>query len=288
MLIVIIPLFLLSILLYGFYQVWYASNYPKRSVKGKTVLITGAGRGLGRLQADRFAKLGAKLILWDNNAETLEKTREELSAITSVTAAVVDVSNSETFLAAAEKTPPVDYLINNAGISHIRSTLELTERELNLLVSINALSHFTAIKAFLPGMIERKFGHITCIASAAGHVGCGWISDYCAAKHALIGLMEALRFEIQVQKYPVTTSTICPLFVRTPMVEAVPEGQLTGSVLEPDAVADRIVEATVRGEEMVFIPDSLGLILPLIRLLPSKLQMKLLGPTAFGVLTKLV
>jgi all-trans-retinol dehydrogenase (NAD+) len=288
MLVALILLFLLSILLYGFYQVWYASNYPKRSVKGKTVLITGAGRGLGRLQADRFAKLGAKLVLWDINAENLDKTREELSTIATVSTAIVDVSKPEAVSAAAAEAGPVDYLINNAGIAHVKSTLDLTERDVGLLVSINALSHFTAIKAFLPGMIERKFGHITCISSAAGHVGCGWLSDYCAAKHALVGLMEALRFEIKVQQYPVTTSTICPLFVNTPLLEGAPEGSLTGSVLAPETVADRIVEATVRGEEMVLIPESLGIIIPLIRLLPSKLQMKLLGPTAFGVLTKLV
>jgi all-trans-retinol dehydrogenase (NAD+) len=288
MLAVVIVLFLLSIFLYGFYRVWYASNYPKRSVKGKTVLITGAGRGLGRLQADRFAKLGANLILWDINAENLEKTKEELAAVTNVATAIVDVSKSESVFEAARQAGPVDYLINNAGIAHVKSTLELTERDVNVLVSINALSHFTAIKAFLPGMVERKFGHITCISSAAGHVGVGWLSDYCAAKHALIGLMEALRFEIQVQQYPITTATICPLFVNTPLLEGAPEGSLTGSVLAPDAVADRIVEATVRGEEMVLIPESLGLIVPLIRLLPCKLQMRLLGPTAFGVLTRLV
>lgn len=288
MLLVIIPLFLLSILLYGFYRVWYASTYPKRNVRGKKVLITGAGRGLGKLQAERFARLGADLILWDINVENLEKTRDELSATTSVKIAIVDVSSPDAVFAAAEQAGPIDYLINNAGIALIRSVLELSDQNVNKVLSVNALSHFTAIKAFLPGMIERKFGHITCISSAAGHVGCGWLSTYCASKHALIGIMESLRYEIEVQKYPITTTTICPLFVKTPLLDDAPEGSLNASVLAPDAVADRIVEATVRGEEMVFIPESLGFWLPLVRLLPSKLQTRILGPAAFGVMTKLV
>jgi NAD(P)-dependent dehydrogenase (short-subunit alcohol dehydrogenase family) len=272
---VLIPLFLLSVLLYGVYKVWYAFNYAKRNVHGRTVLITGGAAGLGRLQADRFAKLGAKLILWDANEELLAQAKEELSATTRVEVAKVDVSDFAQITQAAEAAGPVDYLINNAGISHLQQVHLATDAQIQKLLSINTLSHFVAIRSFLPGMIERKFGHITCIASAAGHVGIQWLSEYCVSKHALIGLMESLRFELLADQRPITTTTICPLFVDTPLVTA-------------EAVADRIVEATVRGEEMVFIPESVSIVLPLIRLLPMKLQMKLLGPKAFGVLNKFV
>jgi all-trans-retinol dehydrogenase (NAD+) len=284
---VLIPLFLLSILLYGVYKVWFASNYPKRSVKGKVILITGGGRGLGRLQADRFAKLGAKLILWDINDETLAQAKQELSEITSVQVAKVDVSDPDQVAQAADAAGPVDYLINNAGIAHIKSITDATDAEVCKLIAINTTSHFTTIRNFLPGMIERKFGHITCLASAAGLVGVGWLSEYCASKHALMGLMEALRFELIMKEAPVTTTTICPIFVNTPLLAGAPEGSM-GSVLAPEAVADRIVEATVRGEEIVTIPEAMSMVLPLIRLLPIKLQQKLLGTKAFGVLTKLV
>jgi all-trans-retinol dehydrogenase (NAD+) len=285
----LIPLFPLSILLYGIYQVWYASTYPKRNVRGKVVLITGGGRGLGRLQADRFAKLGAKLILWDVNEENLERAKSELSKLTQVQIQKVDISNPSEVASAAESAGPVDFLINNAGIrSNLKSVAELSDSEVDRVLSINAISHFTTVRAFLPGMIERKFGHITCIASAAGHVGVGWLSDYCAAKHALMGLMEALRFELLVMNAPITTSTICPLFVATPMLENAPEGSLVGPLLAADDVADRIVGATVRGEEIVFVPESLSLVLQLIRMLPVKLQMRILGPKPFGYVNYLI
>jgi all-trans-retinol dehydrogenase (NAD+) len=278
---------LLLALLYGLYKLWYASTYRRRDIHNRTVLITGGGRGLGRLQAERFAKLGAKLILWDINEETLQDAANELSQVTTVKIDKVDISDPAQVTAASERAGPIDYLINNAGIAHIKDVVGTTDAEVGKLIAINLLSHFTTIRTFLPGMVENKFGHITCIASGAGHVGIQWLSEYCASKHGLVGLMESLRFEIMVKNEPITTTTICPLFVSTPLLAEAPPGTI-GSVLTPEAVADRIVDATLRGEEMVLIPESLSILLPLIRLLPVKLQEKLLGPSAFGVLTKLV
>jgi all-trans-retinol dehydrogenase (NAD+) len=256
-------------------------------VRGKVVLITGGGRGLGRLAADRFAKLGAKLILWDIDENTLARAKEELSSVTSVQIAKVDVANEAQVTRAAADCGPVDYLINNAGIAWPQKIIDLTGAGVRRLIDTNLISHFTTIRVFLPGMIERKFGHITGIASGAGHVGIQWLSHYCAAKHAVVGVMEAVRQELDSVHSPVTTTVVCPIFIDTPLIENPRPESFGCKVLPAPPVADRIVDATIRGEEVLMIPEWLSWVLPLIRLLPVKLQLKLLGPTPFGILNRL-
>jgi all-trans-retinol dehydrogenase (NAD+) len=252
----------------------YRLIYPKRNLAGKVVLITGAGRGIGRLQAEGFARLGCRLILWDINREGLEDAEKELSKLTTVTTQVVNVMDRDAVYSAGEAAGAVDILVNNAGIVIGKPILKLTDADIDRTITINATSHFWTIKAFLPGMIARNYGHIVGIASQAGVLGVSKLADYCASKHAVVGLMEALMGELGEMKANVRTTTIRPLFINTGMFEGASNGML-GPMLNPAKVANRIVEAVQRGEEIVDLPPIVGFIVPFLRLLPMKIQILL-------------
>jgi all-trans-retinol dehydrogenase (NAD+) len=275
-LVFLLVLFVLLFVLHKLYiNRYYKSLYPKRDIRGETILITGGASGIGRAQADVFAKLGAKLILWDVNSELLEKAREELSAVTSVRIAVVDVSKREAVAAAAVEAGPIDVLVNNAGIVNGKPILQLSDTQIERIVAINELAHFWTIRAFLPGMLERDKGQIVCISSQAGLTGCARLADYSATKHALVGLMESLTLELRQMKSKVIATTVCPYFVRTGLFDFNDKELLqpTLPVMTPEFVAQEIVDGVVRGIEHINIPGLLRWIVGIARLMPYQLQL---------------
>jgi all-trans-retinol dehydrogenase (NAD+) len=267
----------------GFFLVYYAYYslvYPRRDIRGQLVLITGAGHGLGRLQAILFARLGCRLVLWDINKESLEQTRSLLTDGVSTTA-VVNVMDRAAVYAAAKAAGPVDILVNNAGVVTGKCLLDLTDEEIEKTMAINALSHFWTVKALLPGMIDRGYGHIVAISSQAGVVGTGRLTDYCASKHAVTGMMEALVNELSEIKADIRTTTVFPLFINTGMFPGASNG-LLGPMLTPKRVAKRIIEGVLRSEERVHVPGFMRVIVPLARLGPVKPQLWLMRAIITG------
>jgi all-trans-retinol dehydrogenase (NAD+) len=262
---------LLILLAFLLSHLYYFLFYPKRNLSGNLVLITGSGGGIGRLQAENFAKRGCRLILWDINKDGLDAAEKELSKHTTVTTKVVNVMDREAVYSAAKEAGDVDILVNNAGIVTGKPFLELTDADIDRTMTINARAHFWTIKAFLPGMIARKNGHIVCIASQAGLLEVSKLTDYCASKHAVVGLMESLAGEPNAMKANARTTTIRPLFMNTGMFNGASNG-IVGPMLRPEKVAERIVEAVERGEESVDLPGIMRLLIPTARLLPVKLQ----------------
>lgn len=94
----------------------------------------------------------------------------------------------------------VDILINNAGIVTGKKLLENTEKGIERTFAINSIAHAYTIRAFLPSMMQRDKGHIVTIASVAGHMGIGGLSDYCGSKFAAVGLDESVRMELSTRK----------------------------------------------------------------------------------------
>jgi all-trans-retinol dehydrogenase (NAD+) len=290
LLLLLLVLVLLVFLAYKLYVHCYLPIlYPRRDIRGEVVLITGGAGGIGRSQADAFAKLGAKLILWDVNQALLEKAQEELGAITDVRTAVVNVASREAVAAAAAEAGPVDVLVNNAGIVNGKLLLDLSDAQIERIVAINEVSHFWTIRAFLPGMLERDRGQIVCIASQAGTNGYARLADYSATKHALIGLMESLTFELRERRSSVRTTTVCPYFVRTGLFDFDKRELISDAlpVMTPEFVAQEIVDAVVRGIHRVDIPRVLRWFTA-IRLLPYHLQLRILEGTLFTGLIGIV
>jgi len=87
-------------------------------------------------------------------------------------------------------------IVNNAGVIQGKLLVDLSPDDINQTFGVNTLAHFWTLKAFLPGLLKRKQGHIVTVSSAMGLTGVSAMSDYCASKHALIGLHESLRAEL--------------------------------------------------------------------------------------------
>ncbi|XP_002732320.1 17-beta-hydroxysteroid dehydrogenase 13-like [Saccoglossus kowalevskii] len=242
----------------------------RKNITGEVVLITGAGHGIGRCLALEFAKVGAKLVLWDINQEGNEETAAEIRTIgVSVNTYTVDVTQKDEIYNAAAKVQRevgnVDILVNNAGILHGIELLRLSDEQIERIIAVNTMAHFWTIRTFLPNMIQRNHGHIVTIASMAAKQGVARLVDYTASKYAVAGLTEALSDEIRdMKKTGIKTTTVCPFFVDTGMTKY-PNQRFPklNPLLEPEQVAMEAVDGVLRNKVEIIIPSNLKLSLSL-------------------------
>jgi short-subunit dehydrogenase len=193
------------------------------------------------------------------NEEQLSKTVSELSAFGKIYGYKVDITDYNKVYEMAEKVKQdigssVDILINNAGVVMGKSLLNATEKEIMLTLNVNTLSHFWTTRAFLPGMIEKGEGHIVTVASACGIAATSGMPDYVTSKFAVIGFNDALRVELKQNPKTarIRTLCVCPYYINTGMFKGVKNGLLP--LLEPEYVANRIVNSIQRCDEMLIMP----------------------------------
>jgi len=225
--------------------------------------------------ATKIAAEGAHAVLWDIDAAALEELAEKLGERGQPCSThVCDVSDREAIRAAAERVLKelggVDILINNAGVVSGKPLLEISDEAIERTFAVNTLALFWTTRAFLPAMIEQQRGHIVTIASAAGIAGSANLTDYCASKHAAVGFDEALRVELRHLGHPVRTTVVCPYYVGTGMFEGIRSPSVLLPILNPEAVAERILRAIRKNRTRLFLPW----VLPssyLFRLFPTSL-----------------
>ena len=214
-------------------------------ITGKTALITGAGRGIGRATAIAFAREGINVGLLGRTIENLEKVAAELKEFgVKVSLATADVSNMESVNTAVESIKAelgaIDILVNNAGISKFGNFLEVDPEDWTKIIQVNVMGVYYVTRAVLPEMIERQTGDIINISSTAGQKGAPVTSAYSASKAAVIALSESLMLEVRKQNIRVTTLT--PSTVATDMAV---ELKLTDGnpekVMQPEDIADFMV-----------------------------------------------
>ena len=216
-----------------------------QNLTGKTALITGAGRGIGRATAIAFAKEGINVGLVGRTAANLEAVAKELSEYgVNVTMATADVSDNESVIAAVEHVKselgPIDILINNAGIGKFGKFLELSPEEFKNIIDVNLMGVYYVTRAVLPEMIERQTGDIINISSTAGQKGAPVTSAYSASKFGLLGLTESLMLE--VRKHNIRVSALTPSTVATDLAFA--ENLTDGNpdkVMQPEDLAEVMV-----------------------------------------------
>ncbi len=234
----------------------------RKSVRGRTVLITGAATGIGRAQAFAFAKLGARIVLWDIAHDQLLKTAEDVRKATpgaSVYAYKCDLSKRQQIYEVAKavkaEVGSVWALVNNAGIISGQEFLKTEDRRIELTMAVNTMAHFWTAKAFLPDMLAANSGAIVTISSAAGVFVQPRMVDYCTSKFAARGLSLALRSEVAaLGKSGVRVSCICPAHINTDLFKGY---DMMGMTMEPSYVADKVVDAVQHGWGTVMLPPVL-------------------------------
>jgi NAD(P)-dependent dehydrogenase (short-subunit alcohol dehydrogenase family) len=238
-----------------------------RSLSGRVVAITGGARGIGRATAAALISQGARVALGDIEASLAERTAQELGSGT--IGLPLDVTSRESFdqfLTEVEtKLGPLDVLINNAGIMPIGPFLEETDATATRMIDINLHGVIFGSKLALERFQRRGRGHLVNIASAAGKAGFRGGATYCATKHAVVGLCEAIRAELRGTGIDI--SVVIPVVVNTELGSGLPTTRGFKAV-EPEDVANAIVDALQYGRYEVFVPKSMRGMVRLNALMP--------------------
>ena len=230
-----------------------------QDLKGKTALITGAGKGIGKAVALALAHEGVNVILTARTTADIKATAEEAQALgVKALAITADVSNLESVDAAVAQAlaefGTIDILINNAGVGKFGKFLELTPGEFEQIIKINLFGTYYATRAVLPGMIVRQSGDIINISSTAGLKGAAVTSAYSASKFAVMGLTESLMQE--VRKHNIRVTALTPSTVATDMAKDL---NLTDGnpdkVMQAEDFAELII-AQLKLNRRVFIKES--------------------------------
>jgi 2-keto-3-deoxy-L-fuconate dehydrogenase len=185
----------------------------------KTALITGAGSGIGQAIAELFAAQGATIWVADRDRPAGEATVATIKAAGGhAQYTAIDVSDAAAVAALVPSLPPLDLLVNNAGIGHVGSLLETTAADLDRLHAVNVRGPFNLCKAFVPAMLARGTGSVINLASVGGVVAVRDRLAYTMTKFAVVGLTKALALDHS--QTGVRFNAICPGRVETPFVKA--------------------------------------------------------------------
>lgn len=218
----------------------------EKKLKGKTALVTGASRGIGRVVALALAREGADVVITSRDHGKLLELEAELKKTGSRVLSVAGDACMENDVAAVRNKTmdfgAVDILINNVGIAKYAAFNEISLEDFDWMMNTNMRSSYLFTKAFLPVMLERKTGYVIFIASVSGLYGFPGETAYCASKHAQVGFAKAL--EREVFDKGIKVSVIAPGGVNTE--HAFGTGRTAGdanlkSYIEPQAIADAVI-----------------------------------------------
>jgi short-subunit dehydrogenase len=237
----------------------------------QTAIITGASSGIGWSLAKELARQGCKVGLVARRRENLSALAGEIEKGGGTAAfAPADVGDraqvGEAIREVTAKLGPVDLLVANAGVGAPTSIAPMNVADVEKMYRVNVFGVIYAIEAVLPGMLERKKGHLAAVSSMAAYKGLPGESGYSSSKAAVSNFMEGLR--IQLRDKGVAVTTICPGFVKTPMTD-VNDFHMPWLVGADDA-ARRIVRALARKKKVFDFPWQMGLLMRITRWLPDR------------------
>ena len=192
----------------------------------QVAVITGAGRGIGRAMALKFAAEGANIACVSRTAENSEKVAAEVRALgRQAWAYAVDVSDAKAVAAAAEKiltdAGRVDILVNNAGVTKDGLLMRMSEEDWDAVLNTNLKGAFSFTKAFARGLLKQRSGRIINVASVIGLIGNAGQANYAASKAALIGFTKSIARELGSRG--ITANALAPGFIETDMTAVLTE-----------------------------------------------------------------
>jgi NAD(P)-dependent dehydrogenase (short-subunit alcohol dehydrogenase family) len=253
-------------------------------LRGKTVVVTGAGSGIGRATALRFAREGARIAACDVSQERLDSLAGEL-ADRALVVRKVDVSDRAQMGAFADAVhaivPAANVVVNNAGVGHSGRFLDTSLDDWDWLLGINLRGVVHGCHFFVPRMVERRAGQVINVASILGIVPSANAPVYVASKFAVLGFTQSLRAELEPHRVGVTA--ICPGLINTSIIA---DGRMTrpfsahkATVLDafkkgasPDLVAAAILDAVHTNPAVRTVGRDAWVARQLSRLIPQTIQ----------------
>ncbi|MED4163126.1 3-oxoacyl-[acyl-carrier-protein] reductase [Halalkalibacterium halodurans] len=206
-------------------------------LQGKTAIVTGASRGIGRATAMELARHGANVVVnYAGNKEKAEKVVSEIKELGVEAIAIqTDVADSESVQAMVKETidtfGAVDILVNNAGITRDNLFMRMKEEDWDAVIDTNLKGVFHCSKAVTRPMMKQRFGRIINVSSVVGAIGNAGQANYVAAKAGVIGLTKTLARELANRN--ITVNAVAPGFIETDMTGELPEdvkAQMLGQI----------------------------------------------------------
>ncbi len=229
-------------------------------LKQKSAIVTGSTSGIGLGIARAFAEQGADVMLNGfGDAQEIEFTRTELQRQFGVKVRYsgADMGQPAQIRAMAElaraEFGKIDIIVNNAGIQHVAPIEAFPDEKWDAVLAINLSSAFHLIKAVVPEMKARRWGRIINIASAHGLTASPFKSAYVAAKHGLIGLSRTVAIELA--EFGITANTICPGYVKTPLVDKQIADQAKAHGISPENVVRDVLLVHQARKEFVRVEE---------------------------------
>ncbi len=204
------------------------------------ILITGAGSGLGRGLSQCLGAEGYPILATDVNVKAVLETAELVRAEGGTAEGMkLDVSSEEEIKALWAANPDIGILVNNAGFQHVARMEEFAAEKWRQMVDVMLTGTFLLCQAALPPMRERGYGRIIHIGSIHSLVASPFKAGYVSVKHALIGLSKVTALE--TKDVDITSNTICPSYIRTPLVDSQIRDQAKARGISEDEVIEQVM-----------------------------------------------
>jgi short-subunit dehydrogenase len=251
-----------------------------RSVRDRSVLVTGGSSGIGRAIAERAAVAGARVAIVSNDDAGLVRVAERLRSLGAEAHAITcDVADREASIAAVDRAEDllrgIDVAVINAGVGRHRMLVEQELDNVEHIIRVNVLGALYFAHALVPRMLSRGEGWLVFMASICGLLPLPGEAVYSASKFALVGLAESLSVEVEPA---VQVLTMCPgmvdntAFLHDDEIDRITSAA-RGLAIEPDDVARAMFKGLARGRRRVVVPARLGLVAKLRGIWPSAVRL---------------
>lgn len=227
-----------------------------QTVTPKTLLITGAASGIGFGIATYMAKQGHNIVVADMNKDAANNAAKALSQYGTDTRAVaINVTDAEAIATLPDLlgNTKIDVLVNNAGIQHVSALEDFPADKWQLLINVMLVGPALLTQAFLPHMKAQNYGRIINVGSIHSLVASPFKSAYVAAKHGLVGFAKTVALE--TGEYDITINTLCPAYVKTPLVQAQIGDQAKANNMTEEEVVNNIFLAPMPKKAFIEIEE---------------------------------